>query len=100
VDTRAAEKAVAGILSEDSRALETVRSVTTLLPDTAYLVRLSADDSSLELQGFAASAGELIELFEASPDYAEARFEGPIVKDPRSGRERFTLKLLRSGAAR
>ena len=93
VEKRQTEQVLADTLSGDVSTLNTLKGVTDVLPDTAYLTHLSIGGGEVELRGFSADAASLIGVFEAASWVREARFEGSIVADERRGLERFTLKL-------
>ena len=71
-------------------ALEFLRELTEILPDTAWLLGLSLADNKVEIQGNASYSTELIPQLEASPLFANARFISTITKG-RDGKEVFKI---------
>jgi len=63
------------------------------LPDDAWVRRLRLDGAVLELEGTAASAGDLIARLERLPDVRAVAFAAPAVVEPGLGLERFKLRL-------
>lgn len=74
-------------------ATEVLEEVTRRLPERSWLIYYRLSGDRLTLSGSSDAAANLISLFEASPMFLEAEFAEPIVQDPRSGRERFSLSL-------
>ena len=63
--------------------------LTRLVPDQAYITQLDIHDQTVEVQGFAATASDLIALLEQSPLFKAPEFRSPVTQDRRSGAERF-----------
>lgn len=74
-------------------AVGVLDDVTRLLPDGAYLTELSLEGDQLDLTGFAVSAAPLLELFERSLQFTDARFSAPFRFDQREERERFSMRV-------
>jgi len=81
-----------GIRSPTS-ALDILRELTQVIPDTAWVTDLSLSDKGIRLNGFAQSASNLISLLESSPLFEDVVFLSAIVKDPKQNRERFNISL-------
>lgn len=73
-------------------ALDILRELTRVIPETAWVQELSYTDKGLQLDGFAETATELIPLLEASPMFRDVVFLSSITKD-RNGKERFRIGL-------
>ncbi len=82
-DLKARRPLAVGVLDE----------VTRLLPDSVYLTELSLEGDQLDLTGFAVSAAPLLELFERSQQFTDARFSAPFRFDQREERERFSMRV-------
>lgn len=82
-----------GVKALRPAAVAVLDEVTRLLPDDVYLTELSLDGDQLDLGGFAVSAAPLLELFERSQQFTDARFSAPFRFDPRQERERFSLRV-------
>ncbi len=72
-----------GILDEVSR----------LLPDDTWVSDFRLQGGEITLTGQSRSASSLIGLIERSPVFANARFGSPVVRDPRTGAERFNIEF-------
>lgn len=73
--------------------VEILGEVTRLLPDGAHLTEFNLDGDQLDLTGFAASAAPLLEAFERSARFTDARFTTPFRLEPRDDRERFSMRV-------
>ena len=72
------------------KALELLKELTEILPDTAWLKGLSVADNQVEIEGYADYSTQLISQLEASPSFANARFISTITRD-RNGKEVFKI---------
>lgn len=70
---------------------ELLLEVTRLLPDDAWLTGFEVADGQVRMAGLAASASGLVGLMEGSGLFRDTTFQAPIVQDPKTGRERFSL---------
>jgi general secretion pathway protein L len=73
-------------------AAELWLEVTRLLPDDAHAEALSIEGATLAIDGQAQAAAGLVPLLEASTLLAGVAFASPVVLDPATGKERFSLK--------
>jgi general secretion pathway protein L len=71
--------------------VEVLNEVTRLLPDHSHVEDLTLRGGELQLQGYSAAPGALIEILETSPLFAEVQFRAPVTRDPRLERDRFHL---------
>ena len=72
--------------------LSVLREATQRLPDSAWLERLSVDNTGqIGLQGQATQAAKLLDALKDSPLITHASFQGSIQPDPTTGKERFYL---------
>ena len=62
-----------------------------LLPDEVWLTELELDRRTVRIGGFADDPAALIPLLAGSPHLSEIGFAAPSVRDPESGRVRFTI---------
>lgn len=71
--------------------------MTARLGDDTYIFALRMDGDRLTLSGASRQAAELLTALDASPFISEPAFSAPIVQDPVTGRERFSLscKIMR-----
>ena len=73
------------------RVIDALNELSRLLPDDTWLQRLELKGTSLTLHGESAAASALIGLLEGSDRFHGATFRSPVVRDPRSGRDRFQI---------
>lgn len=78
-------------LAQPSRLL-LLDELTRQLPDHTWVNRLELDDGELQLQGESTHASDLIALLEASPLLQSVSFTSPVTINPRSGKERFSVR--------
>jgi Tfp pilus assembly protein PilN len=71
-------------------ALEFLKELTEVLPDTAWLSGLSVADSKVEIQGYADYSTRLITGLEGSPLFANAKFISTITQG-RDGKQVFKI---------
>lgn len=79
-------------------ALEILDTLSRTLPQDTWLEALDIHGDQLVLSGFSAKAANLISEIENSPRFEQAGFRAPVVQDSRSGRERFQISTVVSGA--
>lgn len=72
-------------------ALMLLDELTRLLPDHTWLNRFELKQGSLQIWGESASASELIGLMEESPLFHDVHFNAPIINNPTTGKDRFTI---------
>jgi general secretion pathway protein L len=72
-------------------ALSMLDALTLALPDDSWLQRLQVGGGKLEIIGESTNASLLLERLQAAPQFAEPNFSRAVVRNPRSGRERFTI---------
>jgi general secretion pathway protein L len=73
-------------------ALEFLKELTEVLPDTAWLSGLSVADSKVEIQGYADYSTRLITGLEGSPLFANAKFISTITQG-RDGKQVFKISF-------
>lgn len=76
----------------DTQVLDILRELTRLIPETAWLRRFSYSEKSVEIEGYADTASELITLLEDSPIFKDVSFLSGITKS-REGKETFRIGL-------
>ncbi|MCG7899259.1 MAG: PilN domain-containing protein [Candidatus Thiodiazotropha lotti] len=67
--------------------------LTRLIPDGSWLQRVNLNSDSLIVSGVSDQASALIARLEASPMFVSVRFKSPVVRDRRSGKEKFDLTM-------
>ncbi len=73
--------------------MDIVRELTTVLPKGTWLTRVKATESSVDIEGYASSATEILPLLEASPYFIKVEFAAPTFRDARLNAERFVIKM-------
>ncbi len=75
---------------ERHRAVVFLNELSSLIPSDAYLTTFRVRSDRVELEGFAASASDLIPLLERSRYFRNVRFTSPVTK-VQNRQERFSL---------
>jgi general secretion pathway protein L len=86
----------AGFLAERKKrtvsALGVLQDISQRLPTTAWLERLSIDNTGqVGFQGQSPQAARLVDALKGSPVITDANFQGTIQVDPSTGKERFYM---------
>ncbi|HPX11594.1 MAG TPA: PilN domain-containing protein [Syntrophales bacterium] len=81
-----------GIAARRVRALDLMKELAERIPETAWTQRFSLSGNTIEIEGYADAASDLLPLLEASPRFENAGFLSPITKG-RDGKERFRIGL-------
>ncbi|HMK50373.1 MAG TPA: PilN domain-containing protein [Thermodesulfovibrionales bacterium] len=74
-------------------ALNILKELTTILPKSTWLSRLRITETTVELEGYAASASGLLSKLEASSYFKKAEFASPTFRDVRMNSDRFNIKM-------
>jgi Tfp pilus assembly protein PilN len=74
-------------------ALNIIKELTTILPKSTWLTRLRITETTVELEGYASSATELLPILEASKYFIKAEFASPTFRDARLNSERFSIRM-------
>lgn len=70
--------------------LDILKELSLRIPESAWVRDFSLNEKGIRIEGFAASASELIPLIEGSPFFCDVAFLAAITKD-RDGKERFKI---------
>lgn len=73
-------------------SLNILKELTSILPKTAWLTRVRATETTVEIEGYAASATELLPKIEASKYFKKAEFSSPTYFDARMKADKFIMK--------
>lgn len=93
-ETAASQLAVISKLRNDRTSTARIlESLTSLIPDTAWLTDLRIDGETIEITGYARSATSLIQLFDRSELFAGATLSAPVMFDQRQDKERFSMRV-------
>ncbi|HXX58940.1 MAG TPA: PilN domain-containing protein, partial [Thermodesulfovibrionales bacterium] len=77
--------------------LNLLKELTTILPKTTWLTRVRVTDTTVEIEGYASSATEMLPKLEASKNFRKAEFASPTFRDARMNADRFVIKMEIAG---
>ena len=89
---------ITGFKKGKPMALHMVKELTTILPKSAWLTRVRITDSTVEIEGYATSATELLPKLETSPLLKKVEFASPTFRDARLNSDRFVIKMEIEGS--
>jgi Tfp pilus assembly protein PilN len=70
-----------------------LKELTALLPKSVWLFRTHVGEKEVAIEGYAASASDLLQRLEDSPFFQKVEFAQPTVKDTRMNAERFVIRM-------
>ncbi len=73
--------------------LDLLREMTRVLPKNAWLSRVRFTESTVEIEGYAASATDIVPKLEASKYFRKVEFASPTFRDVRLKADRFMIKM-------
>ncbi len=73
--------------------LNILKELTSLLPQNAWLTGLRIKEDTLEIDGYAASATELLPALDASAYFNKVEFASPTVRDRVLNSDRFRIRM-------
>jgi general secretion pathway protein L len=73
--------------------LNLLREMTRVLPNNVWLSRLRFTESTVEIEGYAASATDILPKLEASRYFKKVEFASPTTRDVRLNADRFIIKM-------
>ncbi|MEO0250135.1 MAG: PilN domain-containing protein [candidate division WOR-3 bacterium] len=74
-------------------SINLMKEITALLPSAVWLSRLRIGDASIDMEGYAPSASELLGKLEASPYLRKVEFASPTFRDARMNADRFIVRM-------
>ena len=80
------------LLGRRDRNLEILQDLTTALPSDTFLTTYNYRDVTIQVAGSSGSSADLISKLEQSSFLKDVETRGPIFKDPRTGKDRFTFE--------
>lgn len=95
-DLDGVEKEIAAIETfKTSRpvTLNLLKEMTRVLPANTWLSRIRFTESTVEIEGYAASATEILPKLEASGYFKKVEFASPTSRDVRLNADRFIIKM-------
>ncbi|MHB8880244.1 MAG: PilN domain-containing protein [Thermodesulfovibrionales bacterium] len=78
--------------------LNILKEITSIMPKTAWLTRAKITASTVDIEGYAGSANELLPKLEASPYLRKVEFGSSTFRDARMNADRFIIKMEIEGA--
>ena len=78
-------------------ALAILKELTTTLPKDTWLTRTRIAETTVELEGYAKSASEILPKLEQSKYLKKVEFAQPTIRDPRMESDRFVIKMELEG---
>jgi general secretion pathway protein L len=73
--------------------IDLLREMTRILPDNAWLSRIRFTESTVDIEGYAASATAIVPKLEASGFFKKVEFSSPTFRDTRLNADRFLIKM-------
>jgi general secretion pathway protein L len=74
-------------------ALNLLREMTRVLPMNTWLSRIRITESTVEIEGYAATATEILPKLEVSEHFKKVEFASPTARDVRLNADRFSIKM-------
>jgi Tfp pilus assembly protein PilN len=74
-------------------ALNIMKELTTLLPNTVWLTRTRIAEETVEIEGYASVATEILTKLEQSKLFKKVEFTSPTIRDARMNADRFVIKM-------
>lgn len=85
--------AINGFKNNRQTTLNVVKEFTSITPKNAWLTRMRITDKTVEIEGYASSATELLPKLEASRFLQKVEFASPTFRDARMNSDRFNIKM-------
>lgn len=95
-DLEGVEKEIAAVETfKSSRpvTLNLLKELTRILPMNTWLSRIRFTESTVDIEGYAASATEILPKLEASGHFKKVEFASPTSRDVRLNADRFSIKM-------
>ncbi len=74
-------------------SLDIMKELTVILPKNVWLTRLRLTGETVEIEGYAASATEVLPRLEQSALFTSVEFSSPTIRDTRLNADRFVIKM-------
>lgn len=84
---------IIGFKEDKPLVLNVIRELTSVLPKTTWLTRVRVTETTVEIEGYASSATELLPKLEASKLFRKSEFASPTFRDARMNADRFVIKM-------
>lgn len=86
-------KTINNFKKQNIMTMDVLKEITKILPAKTWLTRVRIAEDSVEIEGYATSATEIIPKLENSKYFQKAEFASPTFRDPRQNNERFVIKM-------
>jgi general secretion pathway protein L len=73
--------------------LDLLKELTRVLPDSAWLSRVRCTETTVDIEGYAASATDILPKLENSGYFKKVEFASPTLRDARLNADRFVIKM-------
>ncbi len=73
--------------------LDLLKELTRVLPNNAWLSRVRCTETTVEIEGYAASATDILPKLETSGYFKKVEFASPTLRDVRLNADRFIIKM-------
>ena len=73
--------------------LDLLMELTRILPDKAWLSRVRCTETTVEIDGYAASATDILPKLETSRYFKKVEFASPTIRDARLNADHFIIKM-------
>jgi len=101
VETAAAEVASIDNFKESKpMSLVLLKELTTSLPKSVWLTRSRITETTVDIEGYASSASEILPKLEQSKYLKKVEFASPTIRDARVNADRFVIKMEIEGFAK
>jgi len=82
-----------GFKRDRHMTMNILKEFTSIVPKSAWLTRLRVSDKTVEIEGYATSATDLLPKLEASAFFQKVEFASPTFRDARMNMDRFNIKM-------
>ena len=72
--------------------IDIIREITKILPKSVWLTRIRITDTTVDLEGYAGSASDILPKLATSPYLKKVEFASPTFRDMRLNTDRFVIK--------
>jgi general secretion pathway protein L len=93
-------KTIDNFKKQSTLSIEVLKEMTSILPAKTWLTRMRITENTVEIEGYAASATEIVPKLENSKYFQKVEFASPTFRDPRQNNERFVIKMELRHASR
>lgn len=91
---------ITGFKEGRAMTLDILKELTSILPNTVWLTRVKVTETTVDIEGYAKSASELLPKLESSKYFRKLEFASPTFKDIKMSADRFVIKMEIEGAVK